>query len=266
MKSDILGDATTPKTAPGTPAVALTELRAMVKRDRNHPSIIIWSLANEEPLQWNADGARIFKAMKDVTNALDGTRPVSAAMNGGHTPDGFHSVQDIEGFNYDIGGYDGFHARYPDFPMYGSETASAVATRGEYVNDKAKGYVSNYDQKGGSWAQTAQDAWKTIATRPFVAGGFVWTGFDYRGEPTPYGWPCISSHFGIMDLCGFPKDPYYYYLAWWGDKPLVHIFPDWNADRKNAGPECQCVGVWQYGNGGTVFERQKFGRESHAAV
>ena len=244
-----LGDATGAKTPRGTKADDLSELKAMVKRDRNHPSIVIWSMANEEGLQSTADGARIFKAMKIVTDGLDGTRPVSAAMNGGHTPEGFHSVQDIEGFNYDIGGYDGFHARYPNTPMYGSETASAVATRGEYVDDKEKGYVSNYDQRGGGWAQTAQDAWKALATRPFAAGGFVWTGFDYRGEPTPYGWPCINSHFGIIDMCGFPKDPYYYYQAWWGNKPLVHAFPDWNATGKTPG---QNVRVWVYGNTPTV--------------
>ncbi|BCM89724.1 beta-galactosidase BoGH2A [Abditibacteriota bacterium] len=244
-----LGDATGAKTAAGTKADDLSELKMMVKRDRNHPSIVIWSMANEEGLQSTADGARIFKAMKVVTDGLDGTRPVSAAMNGGHTPEGFHSVQDIEGFNYDIGSYDNFHNRFPTMPMYGSETASAVATRGEYVDDKEKGYVSNYDQRGGGWANSAQDAWKALATRPFAAGGFVWTGFDYRGEPTPYGWPCINSHFGIIDMCGFPKDPYYYYQAWWGNKPIVHSFPDWNAAGKTAG---QDVRVWVYGNAQTI--------------
>ncbi|RYX85067.1 DUF4982 domain-containing protein [bacterium] len=244
-----LGDATGAKTPSGTKAENLGELRNMVKRDRNHPSVIIWSMANEEGLQSTPEGARIFKAMKVVTDALDGTRPVSAAMNGGHSPDGFHAVQDIEGLNYGIDSYDWFHNTYPNTPMYGSETASAVATRGEYVDDKEKGYVSNYDQRGGGWANSAQDAWKALAIRPYAAGGFVWTGFDYRGEPTPYGWPCINSHFGIMDMCGFPKDPYYYYQAWWGSKPIVHLFPDWNAAGKTPG---QNVRVWVYGNAPTI--------------
>ena len=112
--------------------------------------------------------------------------------------------------------------------MVGTETASTVSTRGIYENDKAKGYVSAYDRNAPPWATTAEKWWTFYDARPFLAGGFAWTGFDYRGEPTPYGWPCISSHFGIMDVCGFPKDNYFYYQAWWGSKPVLHLFPHWN--------------------------------------
>jgi beta-galactosidase len=128
--------------------------------------------------------------------------------------------------------------------MVGSETASTVSTRGIYANDKDKGYVQAYDTEKPSWASTAETWWKFYDARPFLAGGFAWTGFDYRGEPTPYGWPCINSHFGIMDMCGFPKDNFYYYQAWWGSKPVLHLFPHWNWPGK----EGQDVEVWVHSN------------------
>ncbi|MBV9470694.1 MAG: DUF4982 domain-containing protein, partial [Abitibacteriaceae bacterium] len=238
-----LGDTFNGKTPSGTPYEDLSELAAMVKRDRNHPSIIMWSMCNEEPLQGSDEGARIFKAMKTATDKWDGTRPVTAAMNGGWGS-GFSLVEDLQGGNYNPNGYDGYHKAHPNHPLYGSETASTVSTRGIYANDKVRGYVSAYDVNFPGWAQTAEDAWRPIAQRPYVAGGFVWTGFDYRGEPTPYSWPCINSHFGIMDMCGFPKDNYYYYQAWWGDKPLVHILPHWNW----TGKEGQDIDVWCHSN------------------
>ena len=104
--------------------------------------------------------------------------------------------------------------------MFASETASTLTTRGEYADDKRRTLVSSYNMTDSSWAP--------VAERAFVAGSFVWTGFDYKGEPTPYKWPCISSHFGIMDSCGFPKDNYYYYKSWWKTDPVVHIMPHWN--------------------------------------
>ncbi len=222
-----LGDTYSPKTSKGTPASDLSDLKAMLVRDRNHPSIIMWSLCNEEGLQGDVDGARIFKAMKDVVHQYDLSRPVSCAMNGGWGH-GITFVEDLQGINYSPGSYDDFHKSFPDMPLYGSETASTVSTRGIYANDAKAGYVSAYDVNFPGWADTAEDAWRPIAERDYVAGGFVWTGFDYKGEPTPYAWPCINSHFGIMDECGFPKDNWYYYKAWWGDKPIVHILPHWN--------------------------------------
>ncbi len=159
----------------------------------------------------------------------------------------------------------------PTQPLFGSETGSTVSTRGIYTSEKwdryhgdqTKGYVSAYDVNAPPWAQTAEDAWQPIADRPFVAGGFVWTGFDYKGEPTPFGWPCINSHFGILDQCGFPKDNYYYYQAVWGDKPIVHVLPHWNW----AGQEGQPIDVWAYSNAARVelfLNGAESGRERHA--
>ncbi len=238
-----IGDTWRGKTPSGTPAVELADLKEMVLRDRNHPSIIMWSMGNEEPLQGSDEGAKLFAAMRTATLTLDPTRPVTSAMNGGWGQ-GFSLVQDLQGANYNPGGYDDYHRRFPLQPFYGSETASAVSTRGIYVNDPVKGYVSAYDVNAPPWAQPAEVAWRALAERPFMAGGFVWTGFDYKGEPTPYSWPCINSHFGILDICGFPKDTYYYYKAWWGDKPIVHVLPHWNAPGKEGQP----VDVWVHGN------------------
>jgi len=238
-----LGNATGGKTPSGTSTGDFPELREMIQRDRNHPSIVIWSMCNEEPLQGTTEGGRIFAGMMKEVHKWDTTRPCSCAMNGSWG-EGISLVEDLQGGNYDPSGYDGFHAKFPDKPFFGSETASAVSTRGEYVNDRAKGYVSAYDVNAPPWAQPAQVAWKAIADRPYVEGGFVWTGFDYKGEPTPYGWPCINSHFGIMDMCGFPKDSYYYYKAWWGDKPSIHVYPHWNWPGKEGQP----INVWVQSN------------------
>ena len=238
-----LGDTYAAKSSPNTPYDDLSDFKDMIRRDRNHPAIILWSLCNEEGIQGSKEGANIFAAMMKATNELDGTRPISCAMNGGWGS-GISLVEDVQGCNYNPGGYDGFHKAHPDIPMFGSETASEVGTRGEYVNDANKGYVSAYSVNAPPWAQTSEVAWRAIAERPFVAGGFVWTGFDYKGEPTPYGWPCINSHFGIMDECGFAKDAYYYYQAWWGSKSVVHVFPHWNW----TGKEGQPIDVWVHGN------------------
>jgi beta-galactosidase len=229
----------------------------MVLRDRNHPSIIQWSMCNEEGIQGSAHGADIFRAMKAAVDRLDGTRPVTAAMNGGYdSPVGITSVTDLQGINYNPGAYDRFHRAHPEIPLYGSETASAVGARGiydwikfdRYYGDPSKFFVSAFDVNAPPWAQTAEVAWRAIAERSYVAGGYVWTGFDYKGEPTPFGWPEINSNFGIMDMCGFPKDSYYYYQAWWGDKPVVHLLPHWNWQ----GREGQNIRVWAYGNGDRV--------------
>jgi len=205
----------------------LSELERLIRRDRNHPSVVLWSLGNEEPEQETERGARIVTTMKRLAHKLDPTRPVTAAMNdAGWT--GAAPLMDVRGFNYKEPGIDAYHKHLPNQPMVGSETASTVSTRGIYATDKERGYVSAYDVNVPRWGSTAEKWWNIYAERPFLAGGFVWTGFDYRGEPTPYGWPCISSHFGIMDTCGFAKDNFYYYQAWWGSKPVLHLFPHWN--------------------------------------
>jgi len=238
-----LGDTYSDHSPRGTPSDNLSDLRDMILRDRNHPSIIMWSMCNEEGLQGSPEGARIFRAMMDMVHRYDTSRPISCAMNGGWG-NGISNVEDLQGCNYNPDGYDDFHRRFPNIPAYGSEVGSTVSTRGIYANDEAKGYVSAYDLNAPSWAQTCEVTWTALATRPFMAGGFVWTGFDYRGEPTPYAWPCINSHFGIIDTCGFLKDNGFYYKAWWSDAPVVHLFPHWNWPSK----EGQEIDVWCHSN------------------
>ena len=222
----------------------LSQLERMVRCHRNHPSIVIWSVGNEEPEQGTERGARIEATMKRVVKANDDSRLITQAMNYGWGGNGATKVQDVQGFNYNEGRIDQFHKDWPALPMVGTETASTVATRGIYFNDKEKGYVRAYDLEHPPWAQTAEYWWKFYDSRPFLAGGFAWTGFDYRGEPTPYSWPCVNSHFGIMDMCGFPKDNFYYYQAWWGSKPMLHLFPHWNWEGK----EGQEIEVWVHSN------------------
>jgi beta-galactosidase len=123
---------------------------------------------------------------------------------------------------------DAYHAAHPNQSNVGSEQGSTVSTRGIYTNDATRGYVSAYDDNGCQWSNTAEEWWSFFAPRPWLSGGFIWTGFDYRGEPTPYKWPCINSHFGILDMCGFRKDNSWYYQAWWSDKPVLHLLPHWN--------------------------------------
>lgn len=224
----------------------LQQLEVMVKRYRNSPSIIIWSIGNEEeklqkgPLA--PQGARIGAAMVARCHELDPTRVVSAAVNNDNEQ-GVSDALDIIGFNYHLQYPDDFHKRHPGRAVYGSETSSAIATRGEYVTDPKRNTVNSYDGVV-PWGETPEQWWSFYANRAWTAGGFAWTGFDYRGEPTPYGWPSISSQFGIVDLCGFPKDSYYYYKAWWADAPSLHVFPHWNWPGK----EGQEIPVWVYTN------------------
>ena len=223
---------------------ALDELERLVRRDRNHPSVILWSIGNEEPQQATARGARVARTMKRLVNRLDPTRLVTAAMDQGFG-EGISEVLDVMGFNYRHEKMDDFHARFPAVPIIGSESASTVATRGEYTRDDAQSYVPAYDTEHPWWATTAEKWWSHAADRPWMAGGFIWTGFDYRGEPTPFNrWPSISSHFGALDSCGFPKDNYFYYRAWWRPEPLLHLLPHWTWD----GREGQPIAVWAHSN------------------
>jgi len=224
---------------------AQSELDRIVRRDRNHPSVILWSLGNEEPHQASERGARINAELKAHVHRLDPTRPTTFAMDQGWDT-GIGRVVDVLGFNYRTDKIEGYHQRHPEQPVYGSETGSTVATRGEYANDPARHIVRAYDTEHPWWATTAEEWWTIVADRPYIAGGFVWTGFDYRGEPTPYAeFPSISSQFGILDTCGFPKDNYYYYRAWWRpDEPLVHLLPHWTWP----GREGEAIEVWAHGN------------------
>jgi beta-galactosidase len=223
----------------------LAELERMIRRDRNHPSVILWSLGNEEPHEATERGARINAEMAAHVKRLDPTRPTTFAMDQGWDK-GIGRVVDVLGFNYRTNQIEAYHSRHPEQPVYGSETGSTVATRGEYANDAARHIVRAYDTEHPWWATTAEEWWTIVAERPYIAGGFVWTGFDYRGEPTPYAaFPSISSQFGILDTCGFPKDNYHYYRAWWRpDQPHVHLLPHWNWPGRAGKP----IEVWAHGN------------------
>jgi beta-galactosidase len=224
----------------------LAQLEAMVKRYRNSPSIILWSIGNEE---WELQdsmaeqGAKIAATMVRRVHELDPTRVVSAAVNGSNEK-GVSEAFDIIGFNYNLKFPDEFHKKNPKRPLYGSETASAISTRGVYSTDSLRNTLSAYDANQPGWGETAEEWWKFYGTRDWEAGGFAWTGFDYRGEPTPYGWPSINSQFGIVDMCGFPKDTFFYYKAWWGKDPVLHLFPHWNFEGK----EGEMIPVWVHSN------------------
>ncbi len=223
----------------------LAQLEAMVKRYRNSPSIILWSIGNEEGQLQSAmaeQGAMIAATMVRRCKELDPTRVVSAAVNGDNRK-GVSDAFDIIGFNYGLNLPDAYHKEHPTRPIYGSETSSAIGTRGAYTTDPLRNTINSYDGVV-RWGETAEEWWKFYGTRDWEAGGFAWTGFDYRGEPTPYGWPSINSQFGIVDMCGFPKDNFFYYKAWWGKEPALHLFPHWNFE----GREGDEIPVWVYSN------------------
>jgi beta-galactosidase len=227
----------------------LSQLERLIRRDRNHPSVFCWSIANEEwDDQGGSRGTRIASALARLAHRLDLSRPVTAAMDFDWGR-GIGEAIDVQGCNYERPKQPGtnleaYHRRFPDKPTMGTEVASTYCTRGVYAVDKQKGYVTAYDVDHPGYGATAEGWWSFFAERPYLSGGFVWTGFDYRGEPSPYKWPCISSHFGIMDLCGFPKDNFYYYRAWWRDEPLLHLFPHWNW----RGQEGREIDVWVHSN------------------
>jgi beta-galactosidase len=223
----------------------LRQLELMIRRYRNSPSIIIWSIGNEEWQLQDAmaeQGAKIASRMVRLCHELDPTRVVSAAVNGDNEK-GLSEPLDIIGFNYGEERPDGFHKKYPKRPIYGSETSSAVSTRGEYATDPLRNTVDCYTG-AVRWGKPPEAWWSFYGTREWEAGGFAWTGFDYRGEPTPYGWPSVNSQFGIVDMCGFPKDYFYYYKAWWRKEPSLHLFPHWDWP----GREAMEIPVWVYSN------------------
>jgi beta-galactosidase len=176
---------------------------------------------------------------------------------------------DVMGFNYfsSAKNNDDYHKQFPNQPSVATEDASTLCTRGVYVQDRAHQHLTAYDVNKPDWGLLAEESWSHYAPRPYVAGLFQWTGFDYRGEPTPFEWPAISSQFGILDTCGFPKDNFYYYQSWWSDHPVLHIFPHWNWQGK----EGQDIDVWTYSNceevelslNGESLGRKKMNRNSH---
>jgi beta-galactosidase len=214
----------------GSDSENLRKWEDLIRRDRNHPSVGLWSVANEEfSVQATPAGGNVARTMQTLLKELDPTRPATYAAPQGDTFDGVNGVIEVRGWNYHVGGdMDNYHKKHPNQPNVGTEQASTVSTRGIYANDKQHGYVSAYDDNAPSWATTTERWWSYFAERPWLSGGFVWTGFDYRGEPTPYSWPCINSHFGVLDTCGFPKDNFYYYQAWWTTNTVLHLLPHWN--------------------------------------
>ncbi|MEO8616583.1 MAG: beta-galactosidase GalA [Luteolibacter sp.] len=216
----------------------MRELEWMVRRDRNHPSVFLWSVFNEEPMQGTRQGYEMVRRMVSVVKSIDLTRPVTAAMNGGHfAPINVSQAVDVVGFNYSVDGYDAFHAANPDKPMTSSEDTSARMTRGEFETDMANHVIGSYDEETVRFHATQRNSWKSIAERPFVAGSFVWTGFDYHGEPSPFTWPTASSLFGCLDLCGFPKTAFFIRRALWvKDEPVLHLAPHWNWQGREGQP------------------------------
>jgi beta-galactosidase len=228
----------------GSTAELLGQLDRLVRRDRNHPSVMLWSILNEEPVQWNEFGNRLSAPMKRLVKRLDPTRPVTAAAWGGK---GYFGVVDVLGVNYiHLGDMDQLHAEHPQVPICGTEEGSVLTTRGVYEKDAAKGYLTAYDLEfPAQWGKAAREWLPFFENRPFLAGTFAWTGFDYRGEPFPHDkWPCISSNFGILDTCGFPKDNFYYFQSWWTSRTVLHLLPHWNWPGK-VGQE---IDVWCYSN------------------
>jgi beta-galactosidase len=216
----------------------IRQLQWMVRRDRSRPSVIIWSVFNEEPMQGTEAGYEMVRRMSAAVKELDTTRPVTAAMSGGILGGlNVSDAVDLVGFNYQQGNYDPYHQSHLDKPMTSSEDTSAFMTRGEWANDDSKNIRSSYDTECAGWGATHHDAWREIGKRSFVAGDFIWTGFDYRGEPTPFKWPSASSYFGCMDLCGFPKMAFYLHQSQWVlDRPIVTLVPHWNWASKEGKP------------------------------
>ena len=260
------------------------DLKDQILRDRNHPSIFMWSVGNEVPEQWSERGAEIGRELNTIVKTLDTTRLVTAAMNPPvHVTDKSVTIQfedtadkpnalagsgalDIIGYNYAHQTYAKHKTNFPNVPFIATETTSGLQTRGyyEFPSDTTKVWpvrwdklftegnddntVSAFDQVRTPWGSLHETTWKIIKKHDFLSGFYIWTGFDYIGEPTPYVWPSRSSYFGIVDLAGFPKDVYYMYQSEWTTKNVLHLLPHWNWD------ENQMVDVWAYYNNADEVE------------
>ena len=219
----------------------MDQLERLIRRDRNHPSVFLWSIGNEEGwIQKTIHGKKIAQALLAKQKELDPSRTSTYAADMGNEFNGVNEVIPVRGFNYRQFAVADYHRDHPNQPLLGTEMGSTVTTRGIYVKDSIRAYVPDQDITAPWWASKAEDWWKLAAENKYWLGGFVWTGFDYRGEPTPYKWPNVSSHFGIMDVCGFPKNIYYYYQSWWTDEDVLHISPHWNWPDRLGKP----IDVW----------------------
>lgn len=232
----------------GTGKEYMEQFEKLVLRDRNHASIMLWSLGNEETGVQNTDlGRRMAHTLVQRQRELDPSRLSTYGGNNGINFKGINQEMDVRGFNYHIAELDDYHKEHPEQPIIFSEVSSMVSSRGMYAKDSIKGYLPDYDLNKPRWGQRAEEWWKFTVDRPWLMGGFVWTGFDYRGEPTPFTWPNVNSHFGIMDVCGFPKNTYYYYQSWWTDKDVIKIYPHWNGHKTG-----DKVNVWCNSNADEV--------------
>jgi len=242
------------------------DLEDMILRDRNHPSVFIWSIGNEIPEQRDSSGIEISRELVSLIKNLDTTRPVTSNMD--HpTPENFlfkSGALDLVGFSYHQNDYEAFPKNFPNQKFIGSETTSSLATRGYYdmpsdsirrwpirwdipfTQGNTEQMCSAYDNCSAPWGSTNEETWKLIKKHSYLSGMFIWTGFDYLGEPTPYTWPSRSSYFGIVDLAGFPKDFYYLYKSEWTTTPVLHLFPHWNWEQGKT------IDVWAYTNSDEV--------------
>ena len=227
-------------------------LREVVRHGRNHPSVFLWGIGNEEIfVQHKPETKKVMLTMRAELRRLDPTRPVTAAVVCWDGVKRYEHARmfigitdktlDVMGFNYCRTAWDDYHERVPQQPVIVTEEASNAWTRGVYSTDEPSGryYIFDPDNEekcsSGKKAvkrDTAELSWKKVAESDYISGTFIWTGIDYRGEPTPLSYPCVYSHFGLMDYCAFPKDSYFYFKSWWQDEPVLHIFPHWSMDNE----------------------------------
>ena len=234
------------------------DMENLVLNHRNHPSIVMWSIGNEIPEQWSEEGRDISKHLQDICHKFDPTRPVTQGMDQaeGALKSGFAQVMDVPGFNYRVHKYDNNIKQLPKGFLLGSETASTVSSRGvykfpveaSYSKTYADGQCSSYDVEYCPWSNLPDDDWRMQDDRDYTIGEFVWTGYDYLGEPSPYDeyWPSRSSYFGICDLAGLPKDRYYLYRSHWRkDDATLHVLPHWTfPGREGETTPVYCYTSW----------------------
>ena len=233
----------------------LDQLRRLILRDRNHPSVIAWSFGNEEHnVQGTAVGRRMAASMRRLQRTLDPARVCTYSGNNGKEHGGANESVDVRGVNYIRlvglqGELDAYHSDHPSVPVWGSEEASTLTTRGGEANFGDGAVWSDFDvveNRPYPWALTAEEWTTETARHPWYAGAFVWTGFDYRGECS---WPAVNCSFGAMDLCGFPKNNFWYYRARWTDEDVLHVYPHWNRPRTNLWVNTNCDAVELFVNG-----------------
>lgn len=225
----------------GTSVEAVKQLTDLIERDRNHPSVFIWSLGNEEFDVQNSEwSARLMQKMTRLTKDLDDTRPVTYSGNNGDNFTGANGVSEVRGVNYirnqgrtaEFANWlDQYHYDHPEQPIIGTEESSYVLSRGGAVNDFGSGKLDSTGNVTMRWGSTPKGWVKFMEQRDYFAGSFMWTGFDYRGETNPFYTTNNSSSFGTIDLCGMAKPPFYYYKAWWTDEPVLKLTPHWNGKK-----------------------------------